>query len=692
MDKSSLLVDGEILIYGDIGDYFWGDGVTTSQVAAALAEHGPGDVVVRINSGGGLVFDGMAIFSLLKSHGGSITIAIDGVAASAASLIAMAGDRIEMRTGAMIMIHDPATFTSGNAAAHEKTAQYLDKLGAQYAQVYAERSGQTAERCRDLMLAETWMSAAEAVDLGFATAIVDAPAEAVAAFDYSLYRKAPASFPIRRPRAEPAAAAATKETIMKMDVKDPAADPSKADKKDEPAARAVVIDKPAADKTNENPTAAAPKPWAASFYASAERTGVTLADLNAIVAKSATHEQAKDALIDVMAGTSNLGKPSPAGARAEITADGRDRWVEGVTRSIVAKSKWFTAADGKPSSDGERNEFSGYTLRELARMSLDRVGQRYTGHDPMKMIAMAFTPVMSSGMHTTSDFVNVLANVANKALLKGYEEAPETFMAWTGRGNLSDFKIATRVDTGLFPSLGVVPEGGEYQFATLSDRKETIALATYGRMFGISRQAIINDDLDVFTRVPGKMGQAARRTIGNLVYAILTSNPTMSDGTALFHANHKNLAGSGSALAAGTLDAGRAGMAKQKDPDEHAAALGIRPAYLIVPVSLEGAAQQLIASQTEPGQSNPGVANRVAGMAQVVAEARLDASSTTAWYLAANGSQYDTIEVAYLNGIDTPTLEQKDGWNVDQVEMKVRLDAGVKAWEWRTLYKATGAA
>jgi len=189
------------------------------------------------------------------------------------------------------------------------------------------------------------------------------------------------------------------------------------------------------------------------------------------------------------------------------------------------------------------------------------------------------------------------------------------------------------------------------------------------------------------------MGRAAKRTIGNLVYAVLTSNPAMSDSVALFHtATHKNLAtGGGSALGTSSLDAGRTAMGRQQDVDAKATALNIRPKWLIVPLTLEGSANVYMKSQTEVGQANPNVANKVAGMANVIADGRLDTASTTAWYLAADAGQHDTIEVDYLNGIEVPTLERKAGWSIDQLEWKVRIDAAVKAWEWRTLYKGAGA-
>lgn len=695
----SLVINGQIYLYGDVGDpWGWGDGFTGEQVAKALVDIGGGDVTVRINSGGGIATEGMAIYSLLKAHTGKVTVAIDGVAASAASLIAMAGDEIEMRTGAMMMIHDPSGYTRGPAKVHEDAAAFLHKLADNYAAVYALRSGMTAADVRKLMLATTWLTAAEAVEKKFATKQISEPASAMAAFDYRVYACAPEGLPIRvRDLPNAAVAAITKGISMTPEqIAAAAAAATPAATAAVPPAAAVAVPPvvppaPAAPVASVVPPAAAVpgadavKSWAASFYASAGNTGLTLADINTIVGGAATLEAAKDGLIAKLAEVRNPSLPSPQAGQISMGRDATEKFVEGVTKGIMAKVPALA-------SFGERNEFTGRRMFELARMSLDLRGIRDQFRDDYAMLDRAMAPVIMAGALSTSDFVNILANVAHKSMLKGYDEAPETFREWTATGTLSDFKTVSRVDLGLFPSLDLVGEGEEYKYAKLTDRGITIALATYGKMFPITRQAIINDDLNAFTKVPGKMGAAAHRTVGNLVYAILTVNGNMPDGQALFSAAHKNNAtGAPSALGVASLDGGRSAMAKQKDKDGNAVALNIRPSFLLVPVGLQGSAHQLMTSQTEPGQDNAALANRVANMAKVVAEARLDAASATTWYLAGSPTQYDTIEVSYLNGQAQPVLEQKEGWNVDGVEFKVRHDAGVNLLDYIALYRGVGA-
>jgi ATP-dependent protease ClpP protease subunit len=173
-----LIVGGEMLLYGDVGggaDLFGdGEGFRASAVVRALSDYGNGPLTIRINSYGGEVFEGVAIYNALCQHEGEITIYIDGVAASAASLIAMAGDTVYMRPGAQMMIHNPHGGTIGDSSDHATAAAMLEKIEEQAAAIYAEATGMDADEIRSLMEAETWLPADEAVGFGFATALAEA--------------------------------------------------------------------------------------------------------------------------------------------------------------------------------------------------------------------------------------------------------------------------------------------------------------------------------------------------------------------------------------------------------------------------------------------------------------------------------------------------------------------------------------
>ena len=200
---------GELLLYGSISNHsWWGDEVTPKQFKEDLDALGDIDMLnVYINSGGGDVFAGQAIHSMLKRHKASVTVYIDGLAASIASVIAMAGDKIIMPKNAMMMIHNPWTIAIGNAADFRKLADDLDKINESIKAAYLGKAADLEEsKLIELMDAETWLTAQEAVDLGLADEIEESKAVA-AALDkefFGAYKNAPDWLKNTEPSAPPA--------------------------------------------------------------------------------------------------------------------------------------------------------------------------------------------------------------------------------------------------------------------------------------------------------------------------------------------------------------------------------------------------------------------------------------------------------------------------------------------------------
>lgn len=675
---SNLIVNGKLMLYGYVGNAYWEDGFTSTQVVNALASlSGPLDV--HINSGGGVAFEGVAIYQTLRAYAqlhGEVTVHIDAVAASAASVIAMAGDKILMPEGAMMMIHNASAITMGTKEDHEKSVAALTKIDVSMAELYARRTGQDQASVEAMMNTETWLTGQEAVDAGFATATeaADGNAPTAALFNYQIYAKAPDALRALAAQhawqgvklaAQSAANPVTKENPMTV--------------KTQPADNGDTAVLEATKAASATATAAERQRVSEIRKITAAHKSLPADLADTLIDDGIPVAEARVKVLEALAAAQPDAKSPQFNTR--VTHEAVDRFAAGATAALLAKA----------GLGGERNEFSSYSLAELARASLDARGLRPRSTNRLEMVGAAFVPMMVGGMHSTSDFGNILLDVAHKSMLKGWEEAEETFEAWTSKGQASDFKPINRVDTNLFPALAKIEEGAEYTYATMGDRKAVVQVATYGKMFAITRQAIINDDLSAFTGIPRKMGRASKRTIGNLVYAVLTGNPNMGDGVALFHtASHGNLAAAAAAITATSVDAGRAAMAIQKDPDGAAAGgLNIRPAYLLVPVEKQGVATALMAAEHDPAgtQRNP---NIVRNLAEVISDARLSTASTTAWYLAASPGTTDTIEVTYLDGVEAPFMEQKAGWSIDGTEFKVRIDAGVTPLDHRGLYKNPG--
>lgn len=172
--------DAKIIIYGDIGESWWDEDTTSAtDIEKALKQIDAEVIHVHINSYGGDVFDGISIHNQLKNHNAKIIVHVDGLAASAASLIAMAGDEIIMNTGSMIMIHEASTWCWGTKTDIQKTMNALEGIDKAIADIYMLRFKGTKEDVEKLMVAETWLTTDEAITLGFADEVSEEEPEAV---------------------------------------------------------------------------------------------------------------------------------------------------------------------------------------------------------------------------------------------------------------------------------------------------------------------------------------------------------------------------------------------------------------------------------------------------------------------------------------------------------------------------------
>jgi len=330
-------------------------------------------------------------------------------------------------------------------------------------------------------------------------------------------------------------------------------------------------------------------------------------------------------------------------------------------------------------TDGGRR-FAGLRLIDFARSSVEARGIKTEGMYPMAIAERAFM--------ATSDLPIILSNVANKSLRTAYEAAPRTFTNWARRTTAPDFKTINRIFMSDAPKLEKVTENGEFKRGVVSEGQETYQLATVGKVIGLTRQAIVNDDMSAFTRIPAMFATAAANYESDIVYKILTDNAALADGSALFHAaNHANLTSTGTVIDITSLGVARKLMRLQKTPQS--VVMNLSPRYLIVPAALETLAWQFTNPPIFPTQ--PSSANPFLGELVTVVEGRLDAASATAWYLAADPMQIDTIEYCYLEGNEGVYIETRQGFDVDGMEIKARLDFAAKAIDYRGLYKNVGA-
>ncbi len=395
-----------------------------------------------------------------------------------------------------------------------------------------------------------------------------------------------------------------------------------------------------------------------------------------LVKRGVSVDESRRLILDQVAAKSDETRTFP---HVSVPLGGRDERI--TRRDAVANALLHRYSPTLFPLEDAARQYRGMTLLELARESLGNAGVNTRG--------LSRDEVATRALHSTSDFPEILSAVTNKTLRQAYDAYPRTFSLFCRQVLATDFKSMHRVQLGEAPQLPEVGESGEFKRGTLGESKESYKVKTYGRVVAITRQVLINDDLDAFTRIPAMYGNSIAQLESDVVWGIITSNPAMADGTALFHTNHKNLAGTGAALAVDAVGAARAAMALQTGLDKKTV-LNIRPAFLIVPAALELKAEQLVAQNLVPAATSSVVPQSIRTLSPI-SEPRLDAASATAWYLAASPNQIDTIEYAYLEGQQGAYIETRNGFDVDGVEIKCRLDFGAKAIDWRGLYKNPGA-
>lgn len=701
MKPADLIINGEIVLDGQIvgsmyEDYFESGIITANLVRRALAMF-EGDVTVKVNSTGGDPTEGEAIREAFRTHAGKVTVVVTGDAMSAASLMIMGAARIEMSRGSIMMIHDPSTIAIGTSSDLRHAANYLDVLADTYADVYAARAGMSAEDVRALMVDELYMGPAEAISRGFADGLAGSVSATLPEPSLSGARMEEAQGRFQQSKAGIA------DLMAKIPNHDPitAGDPHQASMAAEKEAPMPQNANPAVETPNPEITMAAQPPVATPDPAPrVDADAIRMEERNRqrdirkmaapFMASGMLPEADVDAAIDAgltpqaasqrfMAAMEAQAAPVSRNARTEITRDETDTRLEGMIGALMGERT------------GPAESFKGLKLKSLA---LELAGPRKNFHEAQEVRRGMTSVTMMGGAHGVSDFAFITTEVMNRSLISEYERRGANWSVVTGTPlSASDFRELAPVRFGGDFQLKTVLENGEYQEATLKDEAEGLKVERRGRTINLTFEAVINDDMGAFQRIPREFAMAARVMESSMVWGLIRSNAVLkSDSTALFHtANHKNLAASGGAISATTIGAARKAMWEQtafggKDADDF---LMIDPDTLIVPAALELVALQFKAGTvpTKDGDSNPFKATLNPVVVPHLGAAA--GGSDTAWYLVS--SDLPPISVAYLDGYEAPSVQTIEGMNPDKVTMNARHIFGAAAVEYRGAYKNPGA-
>jgi len=383
------------------------------------------------------------------------------------------------------------------------------------------------------------------------------------------------------------------------------------------------------------------------------------------------------------------GTPISARGTADVavTASEEDKFRRAAGDALVMRA----GIEVENPAEGARDLMS-MSLRDLFIETAGEAGLNRKSSDEL------FTMANRQFFNPTAAFPSILDNAINKAYVEGHKKAQVTFDRFTKKGTLKDFKVNdNNYLAGPTGEFLLVPEGGELKQDKPSDEKlPTRQLKTYGRQFTLTRQAFINDDIELVTSLPARYAASARKTINKQVYEIIVNNATIYDGTALFTSGHKNLLATGTGITQAALQ--KMIMALQTQTDQFGQPIIVRPAVLVVPVGLAFEVYTVLHSATINTSGNTQAVNplyRYANSIEVVEDPTINVlcggfGNTMPWFLV--GAKEDTafMEVDYLNGQEIPTIRRMEVAGQLGFVWDIYLDWGVNVMDFRGAVKNPG--
>lgn len=451
------------------------------------------------------------------------------------------------------------------------------------------------------------------------------------------------------------------DSLSKRNVTDPAVEPASTPAAADPVPAAVVTSEPVVDPVPVDHSEAidAEQARCLEINETCQRHGLKSEFARKLITEKVSLDKARKLMIDQI--HEEKSPMSTQNTNVTIVADERDK-KRGLAEQAISLRLGVAAGEVPNEARAMRH----LTLTELAKEL-----------DPT-LRSMSKKDIAARSMHSTSDFPLLFGNVANKALLKSYLVAPKTFLPFVNKVSMSDYKESSKINFGTAPQLLKIAEGGEYEYGTIGEGAEKMRLSKYGRKIRITEEMFINDDLNALAQLPGKFGNSSAALESAIVYAILTGNPLMADGLALFHATHKNL-GTAGAPSEVTFDEMVQKFLEQKDGDNF---LNINPRYVISGPKNRTSILKLLASLSAVGKSGD------VNIFQNAYDPIIDANITDkSWYGAADPAQTETIDVGYLDGMEGPEVKSIADEANDSILLKCKHVFVAKAVDSKGLFK-----
>lgn len=425
------------------------------------------------------------------------------------------------------------------------------------------------------------------------------------------------------------------------------------------------------------------QPWIGRFMKMHETSGLPITALNDIVVLSNSFDEAQDMLLEVKAREHSGTLPGPGGTNMHGATFDNPQFLAGAISEAI-----YCRMSGKaPAADSPARVWMSRTLMDMGIATMQVRGERPNWIGGKHTVAGQI--LMSGGGHSRDDFPNLLQGTGQRYLLDAYKASESPLKQLARRRVADDFRTLNVIRLGEAPALAPVDEGGELSYGTRKENKESYSVKTFGKLFALTREALINDDLNAFADGARTWGMAAALCEADAIAAIYLANSgngaNLSDGNAIYTTGRGNkISGGPSALSLTSVDLGRQALRTVKGLDGKTI-LNLVPKYLVVGAANENTALQICA-QTTPAKVED--VNTVGGILTPIVEPRFAGAG---WRLFADPEQLPALEIAYLNGHEGPITEQKQGWTTLGVEFRCIFDFGCAPIEWRPTFYSVGS-
>ena len=650
-------------IYDFIGKDYWDEsGVNDKDVIAELEKAGGKPLDVRINSDGGNVFEGISIYNALKRYENTVTIYIDGLAASIASVIACASKDVYIGVGASTMIHDPATMAWGTKDDMQKAINALDAAKDSILDIYVEKTGIDRAELSDLMTKETWFTSTQAIERGFAKKEIETDESIQNALNISL-----SNLRQRQPKNAHIQAVYNRLFHAKNLVNDGESQEGEEEVK--------IINGLKDDVNNAADLEILNKAKKEARDLEAKRRTDIKALFEGVADQDDLREQCLDDFdCDVTAAQTKLlaalkaapvVKPSeqnPVNASGGATVTNRN--IEGI------KAAWASKAENKYDMT---NEMRNVGLIDAMRIDLENHGIKTAGLSRDDIV----NRVMTNSRMGMSDFPMLMGDFAYRSVLSGYDLQAVTWRKFCSIGSLIDFREQELHSTGVMGILEEKGGDGNYVEGILPDTEiQRYAAKERGRLFTITRKTLINDDMNVIRDLLADYGGATSRTIEHVVYTYMISNPVLKDGFRLFSAEHKNLIAPG-AMTEEIWQEVLIKMMSQVAVGSTVDYLNLSPEILVTSIQ-----DWFIANELNTRETGAEAKSTIGWFAQdnIVKTQRM--AGVGSIYIG-NTTSAPVFRVGFLNGQQSPQVRVEDDFNSADFRMRIMSDFGVGVMNWR---------